>query len=110
MLGKPGPFQIIEDGLPKAGGPLSGPRRRYCCKNYSTCLDLAAALNWDNFTCRGCSGDIDQTLRWRASHALKKDSFVRSICELSSVTSTVNTSTGTEPEPTPQVRIAGKRE
>lgn len=83
MIGKPGPFQIIEsEGVGNVDFPIAAPRRRYACKNYSTCLDLAAALNWDNFTCRGCSCEIDQSILWRAHQAKKKDNVVSTLCAL----------------------------
>lgn len=78
MIGKPGPFQIIENEPSDA--PTNAPRRRYTCSNYCTCLDIAAALNWDNYTCRGCSGEIDESLRWRARQIAKKDKIVQFIC------------------------------
>lgn len=83
MLGKPGPFQIIEsEGCGNVDAPISAPRRRYECHHYPTCLDLAAALNWDSFTCRGCSEEIDQSLLWRAKQAEKRDSVARSLCDI----------------------------
>jgi hypothetical protein len=83
MIGKPGPFQIIEsEGKGIVDLPIAPPRRRYSCPHYNCCLDLAAALNWDNFTCRGCSGEIDESLYWRAHQASKRDSVVRTLCEL----------------------------
>jgi len=65
--------------------PVEAPRRRFDCSNYCTCLDLAAALNWDNFTCRGCSGDIDEALLWRARQALRKDDIARQVCDLPAI-------------------------
>jgi hypothetical protein len=83
MLGKPGPFQIIEsEGSGNVDAPTAAPRRRYECLHYPTCLDLAAALNWDNFTCRGCSAEIDQALLWRAKQAEKRDNVARSLCHI----------------------------
>ena len=83
MIGKPGPFQIVKsDEFGGADAPGKAPRRRYSCQNYETCLDLAAALNWDNFTCRGCSGEINQTLYWRAYQEQKKDKVVNQLCDL----------------------------
>ena len=82
MLGKPGPFQIIEsEGCGNVDAPIAAPRRRHGCQCYDTCLDLAAALNWDNFTCRGCSGSIDSSLFWRARQAQKKDAVVKTLCD-----------------------------
>jgi hypothetical protein len=82
MVGKPGPFQIISSSDQKGcvDSPIAAPRRRYLCQNYATCLDLAAALNWDNFTCRGCSGEIDAALLWRARTEIRKDRVVSKLC------------------------------
>ncbi len=82
-LGKPGPFQVIADEAPQDPKlPIEPPRRRYECSNYEFCLDLAAALNWDNFTCRGCSGEIAQPLLWQANQCARKDQVIRKICSL----------------------------
>ena len=82
MIGKPGPFQIIEsEGCGVVDEPISAPRRRYSCPHYESCLNLAAALNWDSFTCRGCSGEVDQKLVWRARQAQKHDVVADKICE-----------------------------
>lgn len=56
------------------------PRRRYDCAQYDECLKLAAALNWDSFTCRGCNGELNETLVWRARQSAKKDSVAKAIC------------------------------
>ena len=83
MLGKPGPFQVIEnEGFGVVEDPVAPPRRRFSCINYDTCLNLAAALNWDNFTCRGCSGEVNNCLLWRAHQAVKKDQIVGRLCHL----------------------------
>jgi hypothetical protein len=102
---KAGPFQIIEcDGSGSIDEPITAPRRRYSCPRYATCLDLAAALNWDSFTCRGCSGEIDETLLWRARQAQKRDSVAGEICEIPEIKYV-----GTEGEIPQIVQIAGKR-
>ncbi len=107
MIGKPGPFQIIErDGCGLVDSPMSPPRRRYGCSNYATCLDLAAALNWDNFTCRGCSGEIDETLYWRAHQASKKDAVANSLCEIPNIQ--YHSADTEHPSPEP-LRIVHKR-
>ena len=77
-FGKPGPFQIIENE--SLDSPCEAPKRRHLCSHYETCLNLAAAFNWDNFTCRGCSGEINQTLLWRAHQEMRKDKIIRKIC------------------------------
>ena len=79
MIGKPGPFQIIETD--DINHPQQAPRRRFSCSNYDSCLALAAALNWDNFTCRGCSSEICEALQWRARQMTKKDAVVQMICK-----------------------------
>ena len=105
MIGKPGPFQIIEsDGSGVVEQPIAPPRRRYSCPRYSTCLDLAAALNWDSYTCRGCSGFIDETLLWRARQAQKNDAVAGQLCEIPEI-QYVDSDTPGEP----LIRIAGKR-
>ena len=87
----PGPFQIVSSNQPVVDdAPLEPPRRRYSCPNYDTCLDLAAALNWDSFTCRGCNGCIDGRLYWRAKQALRRDGVARKICELPAISVLVN--------------------
>jgi hypothetical protein len=87
MIGKPGPFPIIEsEGTGVVEKPMAPPRRRHTCSNYSKCLTLAAALNWDSFTCRGCCGDIDPSLVWRAHQQKKRDEMVDMICELPEIT------------------------
>jgi predicted Fe-S protein YdhL (DUF1289 family) len=107
MIGKPGPFQIIEgDGSGLVDTPMTPPRRRYSCPNYATCLDLAAALNWDNFTCRGCCGQIDETLYWRAHQESKRDNVVRSICEIPDIKYVAPDASATSPEP---LKLVGKR-
>lgn len=83
MIGKPGPFQIIDsDGAIVAESPLEPPRRQYSCSNYTTCLSVACALNWDSFTCRGCNCDVNEALVWRAHQALKRDNVANKLCEL----------------------------
>jgi len=102
MIGKPGPFQIIEeDGT--TDQPIAAPRRRYFCTQYETCLNLAAALDWDSFTCRGCSGEIDERLLWRARQAQKKDKIAHDICDLPQISQV-------DPDlDNPLVKIAGNR-
>jgi hypothetical protein len=82
-IGSPGPFQIIESGCQRSETTNANPpRRRYSCSNYETCLNLAAALNWDNFTCRGCSGEINQTLQWQGRQAQRRDLLAKAICNI----------------------------
>jgi hypothetical protein len=83
VIGKPGPFQVIDnDGHGNPDAPISPPRRRYDCSHYETCLDLAAALNWDSFSCRGCSGEVNESLFWRAAQMEKRDALVSEICTI----------------------------
>lgn len=62
--------------------PLEIPAREYDCEHYDTCLSLAAALDWNSFSCTGCSGCVNQQLLWRANHALRKNNALRRICNL----------------------------
>ncbi|RIL12380.1 MAG: hypothetical protein DCC75_00545 [Proteobacteria bacterium] len=78
-FGKPGPFRVVDSGCEHNCEP---PRRRYSCPNYEICLNLAAALDWDSFTCRGCTGKVNQALHWQARQAKKKDLVARKICHL----------------------------
>ena len=81
-IGKPGPFEIIKnEGTGLAENSMVAPRRRYSCSNYETCLNVACALDWDSFTCRGCCGEMNEALVWRARQAIKKDRLVNKLCE-----------------------------
>ena len=81
VFGEPGPFQIIEHETLDI--PSMAPKRRYACPNYETCLGLAAAFNWDSFTCRGCSGEMNQSFLWRAQQSMRKDPIAQEICSSS---------------------------
>lgn len=105
MIGNPGPFRIIRsEETGNVDAPSSPPRRRYYCKNYNSCLNLAAALNWDNFTCRGCCGDVDQNLLWRAYQAARKDDVAGSLCDLPEI----GVVTAQDSEPTEGLRLIKK--
>jgi hypothetical protein len=56
------------------------PHRNLECQHYETCLNLAAALNWDSFTCQGCSGSINESLKWRAGQNTRRDAVAKAIC------------------------------
>lgn len=62
--------------------PVAAPFRRYECENYQVCLDVAAALDWENFTCSSCNGQVDRRLLWRAKHAQRRDPFAQECCQL----------------------------
>ena len=89
LIGTPGPFEVRcethADGSPFSTIPTFAlndlpastdevPRRRYDCERYETCLGLAASLNWESFTCRGCCGQPNENLLWRARVSARKDS------------------------------------
>ena len=76
----PGPFPVLEEQ--SAHQPHEPALRQYDCPAYEECLNLAAALDWSGFTCFGCSGVVNENLRWRACQALKKDSVARRICDV----------------------------
>ena len=54
--------------------------RRLECSHYESCLNLAAALDWESFTCKGCNGEIDESLLWRAGQSTKRDAIAKAIC------------------------------
>lgn len=109
MIGKPGPFQIIaSDESGTIESPMNAPRRRYDCQHYETCLAIAAALNWDNFTCRGCCEQIDEALFWRARQAIKKDSVVEKLCDFPSIQLHGKVEPDKDDPDTPKLRIVGK--
>jgi hypothetical protein len=70
MVKDRGPFPVILDNSPPSKNP---PRRNHSCPNYEGCLSLAAALDWQSFSCLGCAGDPDVTLVWRAQLKRKDD-------------------------------------
>jgi hypothetical protein len=86
-----GPFQLYpesetrpsNDQYEKASHPvpLTHLARSYDCKHYDCCLELAAALNWENFTCSGCGGDINQHLVWKANLAKREDEVAKRLCK-----------------------------
>jgi hypothetical protein len=91
QIGSPGPFEVRFDDLSQeesvqtssdysAAHDSGTPRRRYDCASYDRCLELAAALNWESFTCRGCSGQVNDALLWRAGQAIRRDSVAKAIC------------------------------
>ena len=75
MIRRFGPFNILDNSSEELV-------RNYTCENYPTCLDLAAALNWENFTCRDCCGEYNKALSWRALHAQKTDGVAQRICKI----------------------------
>lgn len=74
-LGKPASFNN-----PEREQSDTELERRIDCSNYSQCLNLAAALNWHSFTCNGCTGEINEALRWRAAQSTKRDALAQAIC------------------------------
>ena len=116
QLGTPGPFEVrLEPSSPffsasdktheTLGSPAQGsvdsepaaplhvtrqtdevPRRRYECSNYEICLGLAASLNWESFTCRGCSGATNQNLLWRARLTARKDTVAAKLLRAEPIT------------------------
>jgi len=110
-IGEAGPFQVIDnDGHITAESPIDPPRRRYSCPNYTTCLSIGCALNWDSFTCRGCNGQVDGQVFWRAHQALKRDRVATQLCDLPEIPqhgTTQEEHAGAEIIPIQ--RVAGKR-
>jgi hypothetical protein len=81
-----GPFEVSSTNqVPLGSAPTTTSSetelvRELDCKNYTTCLNLAAALNWESFTCEGCSGEINKSLSWRAGQSAIKDKVVKLLC------------------------------
>mgnify|MGYP006988479218 FL=1 len=55
-------------------------QRNFDCNHYETCLGLAAALNWDSFTCTACSRKINPQLVWRAHQNVRQEKSKNEIC------------------------------
>ena len=69
---KKGPFQIIidvEDNWPFTKSGFS--ERIHSCIYYQTCLEIAATLDWDDFSCRNCTGSINQAILVQAEERVK---------------------------------------
>ena len=105
-IGSPGPFEVRLDPLRDCAYPSftslatdETPRRRYDCANYDCCLELAAVLNWDSFTCRGCDGSANDSLVWRARHSARKDSVAKLLCKLPPVQRFTREEPGTPNDP-----------
>lgn len=79
QIGMPGPFEITLNDA-DADIPEGETARDLDCANYERCLDLAAALNWESFSCKGCCRAINECLTWRARQISRKDSMVKALC------------------------------
>jgi hypothetical protein len=73
-----GPFEVNSSN--SASDTADEATRNLDCSNYSSCLNVAVALNWDNFTCGGCNGEMNQSLTWRAGLTVCRDKIVRALC------------------------------
>lgn len=58
------------------------PYRNFGCANYDRCLSLAAALDWDSFSCSGCDEQINEQLIWRAHHRLRAEPQLAELFDL----------------------------
>ncbi|MCB0325370.1 MAG: hypothetical protein KDD69_17425 [Bdellovibrionales bacterium] len=58
------------------------PLRNYDCPNYSTCLGIAAALDWSSFSCKGCVGRVNKQLLWRAHQMVRSNRSLQQVCGL----------------------------
>ena len=106
-IGKPGPFEIIESDVPaNFDNPLNAPRRRYDCSNYEDCLIIAAGLNWYSFTCRGCCGEFQESLQWRARQEINKDKTAKKICDMPKACINSN---GTRKSEGPHLKLVNKQ-
>ena len=76
---KNGPFELDES---EDESELYLEFRNYECDCYKTCLGIAAGLNWDDFSCRGCCGEVDQSLLWQVRQEQRKDGLVKKLCSV----------------------------
>lgn len=84
MKADKGPFEIVDadDDACDQGVAF----RNYACACYQTCLGIAAGLNWDDFSCTNCSGEVDQALLWQIRQVQRKDGLVKKLCEVPGAT------------------------
>ncbi len=75
-----GPIELKKEDTQRES--IDSSSRKHSCKNYSTCLNLAASLDWNGFNCTKCSGNINEQLIWRAQSAQKKDSLTKKLFPL----------------------------
>ena len=81
---RPGPHRAFASDQPaSAETPTAGSAPRYYgCPNYNTCLSISAALDWEAFSCCGCSAEVDEALVWQARQAQRKDPVAKKICKI----------------------------
>jgi hypothetical protein len=60
--------------------------RDYDCDCYQTCLGVAAGLNWDDFSCNGCCGQVNESLLWQVRQAQRKDGLIKKLCAVPGAT------------------------
>lgn len=76
-MDKSGPFKYVTKDE-----EYDTPFRDFDCPHYDLCLNLAAALNWENFSCKNCNQEVNQKLYWQAHHAQKTDTVADALCEI----------------------------
>gem|GEM_PF-6479002 len=79
-LGNAGLISSSNGALPLSEDHEQTLTRNIDCLNYQRCLNLAATLDWDGFSCEGCSGEINESLLWRAGQRARKDSVAMALC------------------------------
>lgn len=89
MSAEQGPFKLLDNHSSDCDNQPD-PFRNYECDNYTTCLSLAAALDWESFHCRGCKGEINDQLLWQARKLERQDKLVGQICHLTDEDSTIS--------------------
>jgi hypothetical protein len=77
-----GPFPLSRPTEPQDLHPNAAPLRDYSCESYENCLELAAALDWESFTCNGCCGELNKKLIWQAHLAQREDKVANKLCEI----------------------------
>lgn len=76
------PYLRVLSEKKSAADLIPSPCREFDCANYESCLSLAAALDWDSFSCANCNGRMNSQLLWRAHHRLKFDDELARLCDL----------------------------
>jgi hypothetical protein len=84
MMSKKGPFEASADTNHISASTehtysnqdeIFLPIRRYDCTFYEKCLGIAATLDWKNFECRNCTGEVNTQLLWQVNSKFKDEPF-----------------------------------
>ena len=88
MIKKSGPIEFKEN-IGSLESQATYPSRNQSCKNYETCLNLAASLDCEGFDCTNCNKKINEQLIWRAQSAQREDNLSKKIFPIPKIKSIV---------------------